>query len=361
MADNRSNQPFNDEITLKELILKVQEYFWYLWGKKWWIILAGLIGGGIGFYRAWATPVTYMAELTYMVNEDEGAKLSGAATILTQFGLGSSGSEYNLDKIVALSKSRRIVQKVLLDSTVVDGNDDLVANHLVNILNLHADWANSLNLKDFYFDNNELESFNRSAKRALKIIYLKVAGGENKPGLLNSTYTESTGILRLAVTSENEDLSIALTKGIYTYLSNFYVKQSTEKQRETFQQLNAEVDSISIALSIAENKLANFQDRSQGLLSRRDALPKNTFSREVQVLAIMYGEALKNRETAAFILKNKTPFFQILDGVLEPAKVIAKSKFVSSIVSALIAMLGVGVFLMIYFVYNNIMRGFESE
>ncbi|MEL6276275.1 MAG: Wzz/FepE/Etk N-terminal domain-containing protein, partial [Bacteroidota bacterium] len=131
MADQETNHTYNDEITLKELILKIQEYFWYLWGKKWWIIAAGLIGGAIGFYRAWTTPLTYTAELTFMVNEDDGANAGGVGAILGQFGLGGGAtSEYNLDKILALSRSRRIIREVLFDSVEINSEADLIANHI---------------------------------------------------------------------------------------------------------------------------------------------------------------------------------------------------------------------------------------
>lgn len=37
-----------DEISLKDLILKIKEWWQYLWSKKWIIIAAGLIGGLLG-------------------------------------------------------------------------------------------------------------------------------------------------------------------------------------------------------------------------------------------------------------------------------------------------------------------------
>jgi len=252
---------YEDEITLKELILKVNEYFWYLWGKKWWIIVAGLIGGATGFYLAHMTPVTYTAELTYMVNEDEDGGIGGAGAILSQIGLGGgSSSEYNLDKIVALSKSRRIVQQALMDSIEIDGEEDLIANHLINVLHLHDSWVDSENpeLWGFYFTNSQVGSFNRTANGALKQIFNIVVGGIDTEGLLSNSYKESTGIFRLTLTSESEHLSSVLAERIYSCLSDFYVRQSTKKQRETLSQLSNKVDSIKTVLQSAEYRLAKF-------------------------------------------------------------------------------------------------------
>jgi len=325
---------YSEEITLREFILKIREYFYFLWGKKLWIILAGLVGVLIGFVVALRSPVTYAAELTYMVNEDEGNTFGGAGAILSQFGLnGGASSEYNLDKIVALSKSRRILEKVLLDSTIIDGAPDLLANHLIRSLQLHDEWIESDNeeLHGFYFPSDKLNTFTRTAKSAFKRVFSEVVGREKKKGIVSSGYSDDTGILRLSATTEHEDISIVIAEKLYVELAEYYVHQSTEKKRETVMQLNAKVDSINGVLQRAEYKLAQFQDRSLGVGQRRDQLEQGRLNREVQVLTIMYGEALKNRETAAFILESSTPFFQLVDGVMGPLKGRRMSKLITAV------------------------------
>ncbi len=41
-----------DEISLKELIQKMKELFQYFWTFRFWIVLIGLTGGGLGFAYA---------------------------------------------------------------------------------------------------------------------------------------------------------------------------------------------------------------------------------------------------------------------------------------------------------------------
>ena len=79
MADSNQNMQQSDEITLKELILLIKEYWGVLWGKKWYIIIAGLVGGLIFGIIEYRKPVTYTAELTFMVNDNEGGGLSAQA------------------------------------------------------------------------------------------------------------------------------------------------------------------------------------------------------------------------------------------------------------------------------------------
>ena len=48
--------------------------------------------------------------------------------------------------------------------------------------------------------------------------------------------------------------------------------------------------------------------------------------RDVKMLQVVYGEAIKNLEMADFALKNKTPFIQAIDLPVAPLKKVKKSK-----------------------------------
>jgi len=66
---NQSYQ--DDEISLKELIEKGKALFSYFMGYKWIIVVAGLLGGGLGFgYAHFTKEVLYESKLTFTV---EGA------------------------------------------------------------------------------------------------------------------------------------------------------------------------------------------------------------------------------------------------------------------------------------------------
>ncbi|HRV86761.1 MAG TPA: Wzz/FepE/Etk N-terminal domain-containing protein, partial [Saprospiraceae bacterium] len=96
----------DDEITLKDLILKIQEFWRLLWANKWYIIAFALILASLSALRTYLTPSQFPAKLTFMVNEDEGSNMGGIANVLGQFGFSSGGkSEYNLDRILELSRS----------------------------------------------------------------------------------------------------------------------------------------------------------------------------------------------------------------------------------------------------------------
>lgn len=333
-----TNQPTyqEDEITLKELILKIQEYVREIWRYKWWVVAAGIIFAGIFLLRAVREEPTYTATLTFMVNEDEGGGMGGIATILGQFGLssGSRAGKYNMDKIVALARSRRIQQQVLFEKTNLNGQEDFIANHLISIYNYQQKWEKDTLLQGFFFQDDQFFSFDQRERQVMLGLYGHIVGNPEMgvKGLLMANYNKDTGILSLNVTSESEILSIAIAEQLYKKLSRFYIEKSTEQQQKTYFNLGSKVDSISRTLQLKEQELAQYQDRNQSLLLRADNLKLPRLKREVQMLTIMYGEVIKNLETASFLLGNATPVFQMIDQPISPVQPMKSSKIKAIII-----------------------------
>jgi hypothetical protein len=290
-----------------------------------WIVLAVLIGGGVGGYLAYTTPVTYQARLSFMLNEETGSGGGGLGSILGQIGLSGGGDEYNLDKIVELSRSNRIIFESILDSATINNEEDLIGNHLIRYFNLHQAWETSTRteLHGFLFKHTKQDSFSRTENEVLKNLTASIVGHEKQDAderILTSTYSGNTGILYISTQTESEELSIVLTQRIYDKLSSFYVSKSIEKQLSTLEAVTAKVDSINTELQNTEYQLARTSDRSLGVLQRSDLVSQGRLSRNLQVLSIMYAEALKNKEAASFVLSNSTPFLQVVDDVFAPLR-----------------------------------------
>ncbi|MEM0992059.1 MAG: Wzz/FepE/Etk N-terminal domain-containing protein, partial [Bacteroidota bacterium] len=124
----------NDEITLKDLILKFQEYFLEIL-RNWWVIgIAMVIMAAIMYIRARLTPPSYTSQVTFMVSGGGGqnAAANPVASLLGQLGGGGgAGGGANPFKVMQLSKSRKILSKVLFHSVEVMGKEDYIANHLI--------------------------------------------------------------------------------------------------------------------------------------------------------------------------------------------------------------------------------------
>ncbi len=359
MEDLKNNTFEEDEVTLKVLIGKFQEYYWYI--VKYWKIIAVLVVLCVSYllFKAFTTPTTYKAELTFMVNEDEGGGLGGIAGILGNFGLkAGAGGKFNLDKIIELAQSMKIMQSVLLHKCEVDSSFDILANHLILEYKLHAAWKNSKNkeLRGFLFVNDTLAQLNETEKSVLKLLYNQIMIHQRRNGQFISSISEDSGIMKFSIETTSQDLSIAFTKTLYEKLSTYYVKRTVSKEQQTYDLVKSKADSISFLLNKKEIALANFRDQNRGLWTKRNQLKESVLQREANMLTLMLGEAIKNLEFADFSLKSKTPFIQIIDPPFAPLESISQSKLKAIIFGGLLGgLLGIG-FLIARKIFNDMTK-----
>lgn len=350
MSQNNDSPYLDDsELSLRDLILRLRDFGREVM-RHWKIVAAAVIlFTAVFLVRAWLKPAVYPARLTFMINEEEGSNLGGVATVLGQFGLsaGSSGS-YNRDRIVELARSHRIVRSTLLDSATIDGKGDLLANHLIRIYNYPENrWRKNEKLKSFTFQSTAYPHDDRKVQGALKSLYGHMAGDPQKgvEPLFRTGYNDETGILYISTQTVDEQLSIVLADMLYQHLSNFYVEQSIQRQQQTYDNLQVKTDSVRQELQRAENALARLEDASYGLTLQRDRLQRDRLDREVRMLNVLYAEVVRNMETAAFLLKNATPVFQVIDVPVGPIEAVGASKrqavFLGGLIGGLLGIIGI--------------------
>jgi hypothetical protein len=306
-----------NEITLRDLLRLVKGYSNYLKSKLFYIITIGLIFGTMFFIRHYLKLDLYSTSLTFMVNEDEGSSPNSVGSILGQFGLGGGTGEYNLEKILALSKSRKIISSAIFQKGELNGKNDFYANHLINIYSLNKKWRKSNVSMDGFslFKNAEIEKFNKQELNALLTIEALLIGA--KP-LFSSDYNKRSSIMTMSLTTTNSELTVKLLTDWFKQLSLFYIEKAVEKQKNTHDLLVNKVDSIRGLLSGMEYKTVNFETTHRNLIDPRLAVPLVRYNRDKTILNLVYGEAIKNAEIADFALKSKTPFIQPIDLPIEP-------------------------------------------
>ena len=318
MTDSNQNMQASDELTLKELILLIQEYWGVLWAKKWYILAAGLIGGLIFGIIEYRKPVTYTAELTFMVNEDEGGGLGALGGLAASFGIGGGSSEYNLEKMLSLLRSRQIIQEVVFEKIELNGKLDFYANHLIDEYELHDRWQKNDSLKNFYFTRHDINQFTKWENSALKTLKVILVGSEKVAGELYSGLNDETGIISLSYDAKNEILASEFLNDLFDELSKYYILKVTENQKITLQLTEMKRDSLRGELDALQSRLLNIQDTQRGVLLNQYSSKKLQIERDYKVCMIAYGEAVKNYEIADFALKSQTPFVQAIDRPILP-------------------------------------------
>ena len=291
------------EVELRLVILRLITYVRYLWNKKWIVGGVALVAAIVWGYVTWKRPITYTSEITFVVG-GEGGGGGSAASILGQFGLGGT-SEYNLEKIVSLARSRRITEGALTDSS----HSPLLIDEIIEVYDLEKEWEDNELFQRYL--QGERDSLVWSA--VLKNVTSLVTGTPSTEGLGSYGYNEDSGILELEVTSESPELSINLNREIYEHLEDYYTRQQRSQPAKNLRIVSMRADSVARELRKVDAAIAGRRDSRQGLYGARSSTVLQDLERQRTVLSVMYAEVVKNRETASFMLASETPVFDMVD------------------------------------------------
>lgn len=317
--------PDNDEITLKELILKIKIYGWEI-VRKWWVILIFIaLSCGYQYYDYSKDRAKYTADLTFVVNTEGGVGM-GLGAILGG-GLGGGGGNNKLEKILEFSRSRRIIQTALFRVASIKGDTDLLANHLIRDQELHKKWKkDTTGFKDFLFNWREMQRlqdpnrFTRTENSVLLTLHSIMVG---KSPIFAASYDKKSEVMKLVLTTHSEDLSIELIRVLYSDLSDYYKKQTTAKEDKTYAVLKKQVDSVKAVLDSKEMAAARAEDAARGSFLLEDKAVIERMKKDGFISNAIYAKATENLTMANLARENAQPFIKDLDlpvGPISPEK-----------------------------------------
>jgi uncharacterized protein involved in exopolysaccharide biosynthesis len=349
----------SDEISLKELIQKIGDWYRYL--KTQWlkIVIAGLIGGIIGFVYAWFQPITYTAKTTFVVEEGKsgGSSLGGLASLAGQFGVdvggGSGGGLLSGDNILLYFKSTSLAREVLL-SKYDSVSSQTIADLYANVYKLKEGWSKNETIGNIVFPpySNSLKYSRLQDSLLQKII----------EGILTNEFSVSktekkASFIDVTTTMESEVLAKIYCEKIVQIAVEKYLKVKTQRQKITVDKLQARVDSIANLLSRKTASGAALQTSSSTmdinpLYRAGTAVAVETTMRDKTMLSAIFASVTQNLELAKFTLSQETPVIQIVDSSNFPLKKEKKSRLITAIQIAILF-----VFLVvIFFSFKNIIR-----
>lgn len=323
----------DDELTLREVIMLLMDYWRELWKKKWWIIALTIPFILYFGYKSHKKPVEFKADLTYLLFE--GASGGSMSSILGSLGLGGGNNE-NLLKIVELSKSRRIMQKVLFTPFVMESygsEPDYIANHIIRLYDLGEQWTTDKNdYTDFVFVTDSIENFTGKELSAFKRLLTKVIGSKRiKEPIFINAFDWNSGILTMSVTLMDEDLAVEFCDRVFDELKEFYTLTATRRTETSYLYVKQKTDSIYSELSAKEYQLSKFNDSHRNLTDPKLVTQRRLIETEILKLKAMYAEVTKNQELADFSLTSVTPDISIIDRPLPPLPKIQASLMIELI------------------------------
>jgi hypothetical protein len=318
----------NDEISLKELIEKGREWFSYLLSQWKIIVLAGIVGAGLGLAYSFSKKPVYTASLSFALEDEKGGGggLGSALGLASSLGLdlgGGGGSIFTGSNLTELFKSRAMVEQTLLSPVVVDGKAISLAEMYIQNNGWRDKWNDTPKYKAIQFlPDTKRKYFTRVHDSILGVMYQDLS----KTGLVVGQKDKKIAIITIDVSSTNELFSKCFTEALVKEVSDFYVTTKSKKARMNMDILERQTDSIRGALNGAITGVAVANDNTFGLNPAMNVRRAPSARRQVDVQAntAILTELVKQTELAKVTLRKETPLIQVIDKPILP---LSKEKF----------------------------------
>ncbi|MFD2939547.1 Wzz/FepE/Etk N-terminal domain-containing protein [Flavobacterium notoginsengisoli] len=313
----------NDEISLKDLLKKIKEWYSYLLTQWKIIVLAGIIGATLGMLYSFTKKPIYTATLTFALEDEKsGGGLGGALGLASSFGIdvgGGGGSMFSGSNLTELFKSRSMVEQTLMTPVNVNGKVISLAEMYIQNNKWREAWNDNPKLKNIEFlpDVNR-KYFTRVHDSILGTIYQNLS----KSSLSVKQKDKEVAITSIDVVSNNELFSLYFCQALAKQVSKFYVDTKSKKARNNMKILEHQVDSVRAELNGAITGVAVANDNTFNLNPALNVRRAPSVRRQVDVQAntAILAELVKQSELAKVTLRKETPLIQVIDPPILPLK-----------------------------------------
>ncbi|MEI8141476.1 MAG: Wzz/FepE/Etk N-terminal domain-containing protein [Chitinophagia bacterium] len=351
----QQQQTENDEISLKELIQKIQEWIQYL--KTQWKLIIGIaaLGGIIGFVYASFQKPTYLATTTFVLEEDKGGGgLGGAMGLASSFGFdlgGGGGGLFTSSNIIELMKSRLVVEKTLLNPVQIAGKEISLADYYIQINELKEGWAKKPALANISFPANaDRTKFSLQQDSILQTI----SAGLTKNNLVIAQKDKKVSIISLTVKTESELFSKLFCEQLLKETSDFYIETKSKKSRLNVDILQRQADSIRAELNGAITGVATASDNVYNLNPAFNVKRTPSTRRQVDVQAntAILTQLVAQLELSKVSLRKETPLVQLIDRPILPLEKDKVGRLKSLVLGGFLA----GFLTVLYLVFGQLYR-----
>ncbi len=311
-----------EEISLRELILKLISAFVYLKSKWILIMLFGILGGVLGLlYSIFKKPI-YTATSTFVLEDSKAGGLGQYAGLASLAGIdisgGGSSGIFQGDNILELYKSRVMIEKTLLSSVNINGKKQLLIDRFVDFYHLRDKWKGKDNIPSISFYGDP-EKFNRKQDSIISDLVVNF----RKNILSVDKLDKKLNILKVDVATNDEFFSKEFNNKLVETVNNFYTQTKTKKSVQNVQILQKQADSVKRILNNSISGVASAIDAAPNanpaLLTLR--VPSQKKQIDVQANSAIYAEIVRNLEVSKISLRQEAPLIQVIDKPVLPLSI----------------------------------------
>ncbi len=302
-APQRNLAPADDEITLKDIILKIQEWFSIVWPHRVRIIALSLtIGLMAALYTKFIAKPTYSASYQLFF-EEEGGGMSGAMRLASSFGfsLGGGGGSSSITVQEYLTSRDNIAKAMLaeLDS------GRLVDRYYAKALKKDEEFAEEYSSK---FGTNQ---------RYTDSVLTEITFALNEQHL-GASMDEETGVVSFSVNFKDEGFVYDLSNQLIANTEEAFIDWKKEKSQDAVDAFQGKVDSLELAIDATLRRLGEYEDQNNSLVSSVDKMKRMRLTIDMEALKVAYGEYIKGLEMSKAELMNLEPPFKYFDAPTYP-------------------------------------------
>jgi Chain length determinant protein len=353
----KNEQIRNDEITLKEIVEKIKEWYHFLLSKWKTIVLTGMIGGILGIGYSFTIKPIYTASLTFALEDNKSGSSGGVLSLASQFGISlgdGGGSIFEGSNLNELFKSRIMVERTLLTPVDVNGKIISLAEMYIQNAKWRKNWEDDPKLSAIQFLPNPNRNY---FTRIHDSIFGEIYGNLSKNSLSVAQKDKKISIISMEVKSNNELFAKYFCEALARQVGQFYITTKSKKARMNMEILGRQTDSIRQELNSAISRVAVANDNTFNLNPALNIrrVPSARKQVDVQANTAILTELVKQTELAKVTVRRETPLIQVLDRPILPLK---KEKFGK--IKGLVIGVFLAVFLTVFFLsLRRILKQFE--
>jgi hypothetical protein len=315
--ENRHMQTNDDEISLKELILKMREIWQYLLSKWKIIVTVGILSASLGLvYSIFQTP-KYIAELSFSVIEKNPSG-GGLSALAGQFGfnVGSGVSVFSGNNMIELLQSRNLIERTLLNEIDVDGKRCRLIDYYIELNPPDKDDDREEELISFPMGLGRA-SFNRKQDSLLYVLGQEIT--QNKLSI--DKKKKDVDIIKISFINSNELFAKLFTEKLISIASDFYIQTKIQTTKVNLEIMEVRADSVRKEYENALVKQAKYFDQNMNPSRQIVRVEQQKNQTTIQLTGTTYSELTKNIEILKLDLAQQTPLIQIIDAPIMPLKI----------------------------------------
>lgn len=346
-------------ISLKEVILTVIDWGKYLCSKWVILIIAGFIGGVLGFFYIKSKKTEYTALTTFVLESgDQGGGLGQYAGMAAMVGIdlggGGSGGIFQGDNLLELYKSRKMIEATLLLPSKSD-TSLLLLDRYIAMNKYREQWQE----RKSKLLNINFKNVPQTMTRERDSLLQKFVQSINQKNLIVGKIDKKLSIIKVEVKSTDETFSKEFNDALVSEVNKFYVTTKTKKSLDNIEILQHKTDSVRQNLYGAISSAAVAIDNTPNLNPTKQAqrtVPAQRSQATAETNKAILGHLLQNLELSKMAMLKESPLIQIVDNPIYPLQTEKPSKIKGVLVGGFISGIIAILLLIIIRAYKKVMN-----